>query len=86
MSILYGFIPARYTIPKRGFSCTSCNASRNFAVVIVGNYTGDQITAMRSIIVTMVASLVTLPTMDSYRKMILQLIELGLRDAEICGN
>ena len=32
-----------------------------FAIVIVGNYRGDRVTAMRSIIVTMVASLLTLP-------------------------
>ena len=32
-----------------------------FAVVIVGNYSGDRDTAMRSIIVTMVLSLVSLP-------------------------
>jgi predicted permease len=32
-----------------------------FAVVIVGNYAEDKDTAMRSIIVTMFASLVTLP-------------------------
>ena len=34
----------------------------DFAVVVVGNYSGDRDTAMRSIIVTMVLSLVTLPS------------------------
>ena len=32
-----------------------------FAIVIVGNYEGDKETAMRSILVTMIASIITLP-------------------------
>lgn len=32
-----------------------------FAIVIVGNYKGDKETAMRSILVTMIASIITLP-------------------------
>lgn len=32
-----------------------------FAIVIVGNYKGDKETAMRSILLTMIASIITLP-------------------------
>ena len=40
---------------------TGCDACWNFAIVIVGNYEGDKETAMRSILVTMIASIITLP-------------------------
>ena len=42
-----------------------------FAIVIVGNYNCDQDTAMRSIIITMLASVVTLPMWILIGKMIL---------------
>ena len=63
MTILYhGIFPADIPFLKEVFLVQAAMPAGIFAVVIVGNYTGDRITAMRSIIVTMVASLITLPT------------------------
>ena len=59
--VYYGFCPSSNLYLHQVLIVQAAMPAGIFAVVIVGNYGGDRVTAMRTIIVTMVASLLTLP-------------------------
>ena len=59
--IFYGFCPTDIPYLQEVLVVQAAMPAGIFAIVIVGNYGGDRVTAMRSIIVTMVADLLTLP-------------------------
>ena len=69
--VTYGFIPQEFDDIKKVLIIQAAMPAGIFAIVIVGNYNCDQDTAMRSIIITMLASVVTLPLWILIGKMIL---------------
>ena len=64
--VCYGFIPDFLLDIRKVLIVQAAMPAGIFAVVIVGNYSGDKETAMRSIIVTMVVSIITLPLWIMY--------------------
>ena len=64
--VCYGFIPDFLLDIRKVLIVQAAMPAGIFAVVIVGNYSGDNETAMRSIIVTMVVSIITLPLWIMY--------------------
>jgi hypothetical protein len=64
--ICFGYIPDFLFDIREVLIVQAAMPAGIFAVVIVGNYSGEKDTAMRSIIVTMVVSVITLPLWIMY--------------------
>ena len=59
--LLYTNLPTGMDFMRQVLIVQAAMPAGIFAIVIVGNYSGDQETAMRTILTTMIAGIVTLP-------------------------